>query len=221
MPPSRQAKKVVPAPKTAAKRERLTQAERTALSDQRMFDAAITLIAERGTQKTTLKDIGSVAGYSRGLATYRFGSKDKLFRELIHHFNGIWEKELVDFVAKKRGLPAFLAAIDAIEHFLKAQSAYMRGMYILWYESIGAQNEVREKLAEQHEAYRRDAERWINEGIKAGDVNPDIAAKQFAVQYCAFVFGMVYQWLVNPDALDLEEVFATYRKTALLVLKHK
>ena len=37
---------------------RMTQAERTALSDRRMFDAAIELINERGTQKTTLKEIG-------------------------------------------------------------------------------------------------------------------------------------------------------------------
>ncbi len=34
---------------------RMTQAERSALSDKRMFDAAVELINERGTQKTTLK----------------------------------------------------------------------------------------------------------------------------------------------------------------------
>ena len=49
------------------------QAERSALSDKLMFDAAVQLINERGTAKTTLKDIGEVAGYSRGLASYRFG----------------------------------------------------------------------------------------------------------------------------------------------------
>ena len=43
-----------------------TQAQRTALSDQRMFEVAIELVNERGTAKTTLKDIGEGAGYSRG-----------------------------------------------------------------------------------------------------------------------------------------------------------
>ena len=38
---------------------RMTQAERSALSDKRMFDAAVELINERGTQKTTLKEIGA------------------------------------------------------------------------------------------------------------------------------------------------------------------
>ena len=41
-----------------AEPEANTQAQRTALSDQRMFEVAIELVNERGTAKTTLKDIG-------------------------------------------------------------------------------------------------------------------------------------------------------------------
>ena len=41
---------------------RMTQAERTALSDRLMFEAAIELINEHGTQKTTLKEISERAG---------------------------------------------------------------------------------------------------------------------------------------------------------------
>ena len=48
-----------------SKNGRRTQAERTALSDQKMFEAAIKLFIEKGTQKTTLKEIGEMAGYSR------------------------------------------------------------------------------------------------------------------------------------------------------------
>jgi len=40
-----------------------------------MADAAVALICERGAAATTLSDIGVLAGYSRGLASYRFGSK--------------------------------------------------------------------------------------------------------------------------------------------------
>ena len=52
-----------------------TQEERSALSDARMADAAVALICERGAADTTLKDVGVRAGYSRGLAGYRFGVK--------------------------------------------------------------------------------------------------------------------------------------------------
>ena len=63
----------------------LTQAERTAISDRAMLDAAIELVLEHGTEKTTLAMIGEKAGYSRGLATYRFGSKAGLYDESEAH----------------------------------------------------------------------------------------------------------------------------------------
>ena len=59
----------------AGTRRRLTQAERTAISDRRMLDAAIELICTHGTHQTTLQALGRASGYSRGLVTYRFGSK--------------------------------------------------------------------------------------------------------------------------------------------------
>ena len=58
---------------------RLTQAERTEISDSRMLDAAVSLIVEQGPAGTSLKEVGMLAGYSRGLAGQRFGSKDALF----------------------------------------------------------------------------------------------------------------------------------------------
>ena len=41
---------------------------------------------------------------------------------------------------------------------------------------------------------------------------------QFAVQYCAFIFGIVYQWLVNAQALDLDAVFESYTENILALL---
>ena len=62
---------------------RLTQAERTEISDNRMLEAAVELIVDRGPAATSLKEVGLKAGYSRGLAGQRFGSKDKLFSFLL------------------------------------------------------------------------------------------------------------------------------------------
>lgn len=88
-------RRLQPGKKTGNKSPRLTQAERTAISDGRMLDAAMALILERGTHNTTLREIGELAGYSRGLASNRFGSKDELFAELIQVFNERWKKKCV------------------------------------------------------------------------------------------------------------------------------
>ena len=58
-----------------------------------MIDAAIELILEFGPEKTTLAAIGERAGYSRGLATYRFGSKAGLYDEICKAIAGPLQKE--------------------------------------------------------------------------------------------------------------------------------
>jgi hypothetical protein len=66
--------------------------------------------------------------------------------------------------------------------------------------------------------YRQDAQRWIEQGIECGEVKPDVQPAQFAVQYCAFIFGIVYQWLVNADALDIDAVFESYLENTIAIL---
>ncbi|MCC5884950.1 MAG: TetR/AcrR family transcriptional regulator [Gammaproteobacteria bacterium] len=193
------------------KRRRLTQAERTALSDTRMFNAAMMLISEHGANRTTLKDICEQAGYSRGLANYRFGSKEVFLQELLRHFNRAWVDQLKSYTDGRTGLDAFIHAMNALEHFLSEYHRYMRGGYIIWYESIGGDNEVRRQLKRNHEAYRRDVKLWLKQGVEEGSVVASVDADNFATFYCSFVFGTIYQWLVNPDAIDLPGFFEYVR----------
>ena len=85
---------------------RLTQAERTELSDQRMFDATVDLLLEFGPQGTSLKNVGVKAGYSRGLANHRFGSKDNLFDFTVRRTGELWLSKLTHATQGKTGLLA-------------------------------------------------------------------------------------------------------------------
>ena len=192
---------------------RRTQAERTALSDARMFDAAMQLIVEQGTHATTLKAVGERAGYSRGLASSRFGSKDALFGQLVLHFNTSWTQELANKVGTRGGAQACLAALRAVEGFLASHSGYMQAMYILWFESISSHNDVRNHLAAYHEIYRRDLAHWVEEGIASGEIDAMVDAECYAFGFCSFIFGTIYQWLVAPDGVDLPKQFEACRRS--------
>lgn len=196
----------------------LTQAQRTALSDKRMFEAAIDLINEYGTRKMTLREIGERAGYSRGMASYRFGSKDGLLQELFARFDKRWKEHLLERLQGKHGLEAVRAGIHAQRDFFRREPSYMRAMYLLWYESLGKESDIRETLMDHHAVYRQDARQWILEGIRDGDISPTINAEQFAVRYCSFMFGTIYQWLVDADALDLDAQFKDYERNIVTIL---
>ena len=195
-----------------------TQAERTALSDQRMFEVAIELVNERGTAKTTLKDIGEGAGYSRGLASYRFGSKDGLWMELFARFDDIWKAHLSQYLTGKTGLAALEAAIQAQRDIFTRESGYLRAMYILWYESLGRESDIRASLASHHVIYRRDVQQWIEQGQAAGEIRSDVDPAHFATGYCSTMFGTIYQWVVAPDAIDLEAFFEHFAATVTVAI---
>ena len=180
----------------------LTQEERSALSDARMADAAIALICERGAGATTLKDVGLRAGYSRGLASYRFGSKAGLWAFLIRTIGEEWLAQLGAAVEGTTGLETIQAAADAHCRFLLGSSERIRAFYILWFESVGPDQALREVIAGAHRRRQRDVEEWIRSGIDAGAIQPGVDVRGIAEQFCAAVIGIVYTWLVTPLGHD-------------------
>jgi len=179
--------------------ERRTQAERTALSDARMLDAAVALICENGTDGTTLKAVGERAGYSRGLASYRFGNKSGLFAFMIRSIGEKWIHELNRAVQHKVGLDAIKAATDAHHAFITDGTDHIRAFYVLWFDSIGPDAELKTLVANIHERRRRDVGDWIRTGIRAGQLSDQVDVNGTAAQFCAAIIGIVYQWLVTPD----------------------
>ena len=93
--------------------QRVTQAERTALAEDKMVNATIELLNTAGLAGTTLIAIGERAGYSRGLASHHFGSKSGLFRKVLRHITAVWTEELESNLEGKSGLGAFVAALNA------------------------------------------------------------------------------------------------------------
>jgi len=177
-----------------------TQAERTAQSDALMLQSAIRLIVERGTAGTHLKDVGESAGYSRGLASYRFGNKAGLFTFIVHAVGDDWLRELSAAVREKNGLPAILAATDAHYRFVVEAADRIRAFYILWFDSIGPDIGLKNVIANVHQRRRVDVEAWIRAGITSGNVRPDVDVRSTAEQFCASIIGIVYQWLVTSRA---------------------
>ncbi|MEO1034776.1 MAG: TetR/AcrR family transcriptional regulator [Pseudomonadota bacterium] len=182
----------------------LTQAERTALSDRAMIDAACTLLLEKGASGTTLAAIGERAGYSRGLATYRFGSKAGLFAAIGKAVSKRWLEVLNVEVGVKTGVDAMCAAIDAYARFVKASPDDARIQQVLFSEASSPTSESKELAVDTYRHQVRDVMAWLEQGIADGDVRADIDAHAEAVQFIAFLCGVTHLWLLVPDFVDFD-----------------
>ncbi len=179
-----------------------TQAERTAISDKAMLNAAVQLILERGTEKTTLQAIGERAGYSRGLATYRFGSKAGLFDEVCKAISRRWLDYLQEDVGDKIGIEAMCAALDSFFQFVSDFPQEARVLQILYCGAGSPTSEYRQTSASIHQRQQDDVAQWVRAGQRAGTVRDDADPKSVAAQYIAYISGMTYLWLINPDAIN-------------------
>src|SRR5690349_25093328 len=62
---------------------RRTQQERREETERRVLAAATALIAQRGSRALTLAEVGEAAGYSRGIVSHHFGSRENLLRAVM------------------------------------------------------------------------------------------------------------------------------------------
>ncbi len=176
---------------------RRRQADRTEESDRRLTAAAVRLLVQDGVRGTTLAKLGRQAGYSRSLATHRFGSKAGLLRHVLQRASQRWLALLQSNVGEKVGAEALCAAVDAHLDFLRTAPDEVRAMYLLWFTSIDPGSEYRANVARVHQAQREDICRWIQLGQERGNVPAQICAPRVAEQFCASMVGIVSQWLVN------------------------
>jgi len=163
------------------------------------------LILERGTDKTTLQAIGEKAGYSRGLATYRFGSKAGLFDEICKSIGRHWLDYLNAGVGDQVGVEAMCTALDSFFQFVSDYPRDARVLQILYCGAASPGAEYRQTSVNIHDRQRQDVAEWVREGISAGSIRPAVDADSVAAQYIAYISGMTYLWVIDPESINFRK----------------
>lgn len=172
------------------------------MSDNAMLGAAIDLILERGPEKATLAAIGEKAGYSRGLASYRFGSKAGLYDEVCKSISRRWLDYLKAGVGDKIGIEAMCTALDSFFQFVSDSPREARVLQILYCAAASPQSEFRQTSVNIHQRQRDDVAKWIRAGQAEGSICANADPTSIAAQYIAYISGMTYLWLIDPQSID-------------------
>jgi AcrR family transcriptional regulator len=85
---------------------------------QRLYEAAVTLIAEQGFSATTVDEIAERAGVAKGTVYYNFASKSVLFEELLRHGVGLLTASLRE--ASERTVREGGSRTDALDAMIRA-----------------------------------------------------------------------------------------------------
>jgi AcrR family transcriptional regulator len=188
-------------------RKRRTQSERVAESDQRMLEAALRLIGERGYRGTSLAAIGEAAGYSRGLVHERFGSKSGLLWALVKQMLRVWNFE--SRARGRTGHQGIEAVCDLLDNHRRAveEDRGIRAFYALMFEALGPVPDLLPEFRKLHRGFRTEIEKALRAGIDAGLIRKDVDPKAQAVLLLAVQRGIAFQWLLDPEAFPLEAAY--------------
>jgi AcrR family transcriptional regulator len=190
------------------------QAERSEASTRALLHAAGELISEGGTGAATLAAIGDRSGYSRGLVTARFGSKEGMVRELISSLVYRWrERTVAPMLSGVSGLQEALGLIVGIWQQIERDATDVRVLYTLFFEAVGPGSSFRESIAERHTELRQAIAEALRRGINDGSVAPDVDVETEAALLVAGLRGIGYQWLLDDAGIDpvaaIQRLFVT------------
>jgi AcrR family transcriptional regulator len=193
---------------------RRTQAERRARSDRNLLLAAADLIAEEGYNAATFEKVGARAGYSRGLASQRFGSKDGLIEALIGHLH---ERSL-ELITTQGGTPttgldAILTTVDVYLRNFENEQA-IRSYFVAMAGSVATLSGQRAAFAASHMHAKERFEEAITLGQADGTISKDLDAEAAALMIGSLILGISTQWLIDTST-DLERI----RRTTLDTLR--
>lgn len=201
-------------PPPAAARARRTQSERRDQSEKGLLAAAAELIAERGVGSATFDNIARKSGYSRGLVTQRFGSKQGMIEALIAHLHDRSDANFVERDgAAPTGLAGVLAYVDGYLRNLEGDQE-VRAYFMLMAGAVADLAPIRAAFAGSHKLVERRLEAMVLKGQAEGTIRPEIDADAAALMIGSLLLGLSMQWLVDPQ-MDL----APIRETSVATLK--
>lgn len=174
-----------------------------------LLDAAADLIAEGGYEAMTLAAVGERAGYSRGLVTARFGSKDLLLKALVERITAGWShRNVMPRTHGRPGADGIVVLIDAIRAQAQTDPRALRILYALMFEALGPNVGLRAHFVEFHRNMRADLAQLVDRGRRDGSVHTTLDPADEAALVVAQLRGIAYQWLLDDEAFDPVVAFA-------------
>ncbi|GHJ93528.1 TetR family transcriptional regulator [Streptomyces sp. NE5-10] len=183
----------------------------------KLYEAAVTLIAEQGFSATTVDEIAERAGVAKGTVYYNFKSKTELFEELLRHGVSLLAASLrtaAEETAERGG--SRIAALDAMIRaglvFIDRYPAFTQ-LYVaeLW-RTNRAWNSTLLVVRQQAVAV---VEGVLREGVEAGELSEEIDVQLTAAALVGMVLVAALDWKAFQSERSLDDVHA-----ALSLLLH-
>src|SRR5690349_7350247 len=170
---------------------------------QRLFEAAVALIAERGFSATTVDDIALRAGVAKGTVYYNFASKTELFEALLRHGIGLLTSAYRAAVAGREPRDAVAALIRAQLEYIQRYRAFAQ---LLLAEMWRTNREWQQTLRLLREEALDVIAATLRAGVESGDFDADLDVRLASSALFGVGLVVAVDWLVFQPDRSIDDV---------------
>lgn len=172
--------------------------KRSDATRERLFEAAVELIGERGYHGTTVDDIVERAGVAKGTVYYHFAGKTELFQALLEDgLEKLSEAFRAEVEANDDPREALRCIVRAELRFIHDYQSFSK---LLMSELWRADRVWREALVMLRRNYISCVENVLARGVASGEFRGDIDPRRTASVVFGTIATAALDWLVfDPD----------------------
>jgi AcrR family transcriptional regulator len=203
-------------------KSRRTQEQRKSESERKIIIAAIELFARQGYMRTTMTEVGKAAGYTGGLVSHRFKSKEGLLKAVVTSSLSSFLDDQIRPGTEAGELSAEQAINKYVEIYLSevfVRGSSIRALYVIMGEALGAIPEIRPPIAQLNKSTRHILANIIQQGIDAGEFNNTTDPNDAAVIILGLIRGVVMQYLTDSRSFNRKKILPLIQSSALACLR--
>lgn len=174
-----------------------------------ILDTAEMVFRDKGVGHTTLAEIASAAGVTRGAIYWHFTNKaallqamnDRVHLPLEAMHQSLADKALNDPLAKLR--ESARGVLTQVANDERARRVFEIFSYKC--EFVGEMAEMLHRQRESRRGCLQDLEGNLRLAVEKGQIPADVDVRRTAIGMYALVHGLIETWLLDPDSFDLVE----------------
>lgn len=180
---------------------------------ERIIEASTRLFLANGYRGTSVKEITEAAGIGRGTLYWYFKSKEEILLTIFHTF----DRELLEGLAHAvRSQAGDFSAKYRVFHrysteFARDHRDLALAFNTLLNEIVGTHSEAEGVAKAVYEKFSRIVEEMLQEGKKDGSVKEEADPALYAHAIIACHTGMLVQWLVHGESMNMPDFVRTVR----------
>ena len=175
---------------------------------EKLLNASLKLIKEKGYHNTTVRDICAAANVSIGTFYSYFPTKNDLFFSI--YLDG--DKFFTESVALRVSGNTEEKIIDYFRYYAQLNLNTGLDLMKILYQSDNP-------FFAKHRPMQKVFEEIIINGLKSGELKSDMDASMIADYFFVLARGIWYKWCLYNGDFDLEEQMLDYIKLALKAFK--